>query len=142
MGTLGFKFDEVSTSDNPVSYKHETEGELPVVTCRPITDFKARHDRASIFIFDRPMGMAGIIWFISLSFISLSILVYQLGISILGRLGCRLWVYTWVARMANPKVFFDITIGDAAAGHIEIELCADVVQIAAEIFRALCTLHW
>ena len=44
--------------------------------------------------------------------------------------------------MANPKVFFDITIRDAAAGHIEIELCADVVPIAAEIFRALCTLHW
>ena len=49
---------------------------------------------------------------------------------------------SWVARMANPKVFFDITIGDAAAGRIEIELCADVVPIAAEIFRALCTLHW
>ena len=50
-----------------------------LLVARSLT-WKGRHDCASIFIFDRPMGMAGIIWFISLSFISLSILVYQLGI--------------------------------------------------------------
>ncbi|XP_030291512.1 peptidyl-prolyl cis-trans isomerase-like [Sparus aurata] len=41
--------------------------------------------------------------------------------------------------MANPKVFFDITIGDAPAGRIEMELRADVVPKTAENFRALCT---
>ena len=41
--------------------------------------------------------------------------------------------------MANPKVFFDMTIGGAAAGRIEMELYADVVPKTAENFRALCT---
>jgi len=41
--------------------------------------------------------------------------------------------------MANPKVFFDITIGGAAAGRIIMELRADVVPKTAENFRALCT---
>ncbi|CAL8318333.1 unnamed protein product [Lota lota] len=41
--------------------------------------------------------------------------------------------------MANPKVFFDITIGGANAGRIEMELRADVVPKTAENFRALCT---
>ncbi|XP_073333735.1 peptidyl-prolyl cis-trans isomerase-like [Pagrus major] len=41
--------------------------------------------------------------------------------------------------MANPKVFFDITIGGAPAGRIEMELRADVVPKTAENFRALCT---
>ena len=41
--------------------------------------------------------------------------------------------------MANPSVFFDITIGGKAAGRITFELFADVVPKTAENFRALCT---
>jgi peptidylprolyl isomerase len=41
--------------------------------------------------------------------------------------------------MANPKVFFDITIGDAPAGRLTFELFADVTPKTAENFRALCT---
>ena len=41
--------------------------------------------------------------------------------------------------MKNPEVFFDITIGGAAAGRITFELYADVVPKTAENFRALCT---
>merc|ERR1711998_647910 len=41
--------------------------------------------------------------------------------------------------MSNPKVFFDITIGGAPAGRIEMTLRADVVPKTAENFRALCT---
>ena len=41
--------------------------------------------------------------------------------------------------MTNPKVFFDITIGDQPAGRIVMELRADVVPETAENFRALCT---
>ena len=41
--------------------------------------------------------------------------------------------------MANPKVFFDISIGGAPAGRLTFELYADVVPKTAENFRALCT---
>ncbi|KAL6494778.1 hypothetical protein OROGR_031578 [Orobanche gracilis] len=41
--------------------------------------------------------------------------------------------------MSNPKVFFDIKIGDTPAGRIVMELFADVVPRTAENFRALCT---
>ncbi len=41
--------------------------------------------------------------------------------------------------MANPKVFFDMSIGDEPAGRIVMELFADVVPKTAENFRALCT---
>mmetsp|Transcript_15550 Transcript_15550/g.18957 ORF Transcript_15550/g.18957 Transcript_15550/m.18957 type:complete len:165 (+) Transcript_15550:78-572(+) len=41
--------------------------------------------------------------------------------------------------MANPKVFFDITIGGKTAGRVVMELRADVVPKTAENFRALCT---
>merc|ERR1712232_74996 len=41
--------------------------------------------------------------------------------------------------MANPVVFFDMTIGGAAAGRIVMELNADIVPKTAENFRALCT---
>ena len=40
---------------------------------------------------------------------------------------------------ANPKVFFDITIGDEKAGRIVMELFADVVPKTAENFRQLAT---
>jgi len=40
---------------------------------------------------------------------------------------------------ANPKVFFDMTIGGKAAGRIEMTLRADVVPLTVENFRALCT---
>jgi peptidylprolyl isomerase len=41
--------------------------------------------------------------------------------------------------MVNPKVFFDVTIGDKPAGRIVMELFADTVPKTAENFRALCT---
>eukprot|EP01025_Chloroclados_australasicus_P059931 TRINITY_DN761_c0_g1_i1.p1 TRINITY_DN761_c0_g1~~TRINITY_DN761_c0_g1_i1.p1 ORF type:complete len:200 (-),score=0.58 TRINITY_DN761_c0_g1_i1:286-885(-) len=41
--------------------------------------------------------------------------------------------------MANPKVFFDCTIGGQPAGRIEFELYANEVPKTAENFRALCT---
>jgi peptidylprolyl isomerase len=41
--------------------------------------------------------------------------------------------------MANPRVFFDITIGGAPTGRIVFELFADVTPKTAENFRALCT---
>ena len=41
--------------------------------------------------------------------------------------------------MANPKVFFDMAIGGAAAGRIVMELRADACPKTAENFRALCT---
>ncbi len=41
--------------------------------------------------------------------------------------------------MTNPKVFFDITIDDAEAGRIVMELRADVVPKTVENFIALCT---
>ncbi len=39
----------------------------------------------------------------------------------------------------NPRVYFDITIGDQASGRITFELFADSVPETAENFRALCT---
>jgi len=41
--------------------------------------------------------------------------------------------------MANPKVFFDMTIGSAPAGRVTMELYADTVPKTAENFRCLCT---
>jgi len=40
---------------------------------------------------------------------------------------------------ANPRVFFDLSIGNAPAGRVTIELFADTTPITAENFRALCT---
>ena len=40
--------------------------------------------------------------------------------------------------MSNPVVFFDMSIGGAAAGRIEMTLRADVVPKTAENFRCLC----
>jgi peptidylprolyl isomerase len=41
--------------------------------------------------------------------------------------------------MANPRVFFDITIGGVPKGRIVFELFADKTPKTAENFRALCT---
>lgn len=41
--------------------------------------------------------------------------------------------------MANPSVFFDMSIGGQPAGRIVFELFEDVVPKTAENFRALCT---
>eukprot|EP00249_Psilotum_nudum_P010114 c22341_g1_i1 orf=157-672(+) len=41
--------------------------------------------------------------------------------------------------MANPRVFFDISIGGQPSGRIIMELYADVTPKTAENFRALCT---
>jgi len=41
--------------------------------------------------------------------------------------------------MANPTVFFDVTIGGTEAGRIEMELFASDVPKTAENFRCLCT---
>ncbi|CAN4112527.1 unnamed protein product [Withania somnifera] len=41
--------------------------------------------------------------------------------------------------MANPKVFFDLSIGGTPAGRVVMELYADTVPKTAENFRALCT---
>jgi len=41
--------------------------------------------------------------------------------------------------MANPKVFFDMTLGGAPCGRIVMELYADTTPRTAENFRALCT---
>merc|ERR1711943_108076 len=46
---------------------------------------------------------------------------------------------THLLNMANPIVFFDMTIGGAPAGRIEMTLRPDVVPKTAENFRALCT---
>ncbi|XP_020584369.1 peptidyl-prolyl cis-trans isomerase [Phalaenopsis equestris] len=40
---------------------------------------------------------------------------------------------------ANPRVFFDMTIGASPAGRIVMELFADTTPRTAENFRALCT---
>ncbi|KAG7582856.1 Cyclophilin-like domain superfamily [Arabidopsis suecica] len=40
---------------------------------------------------------------------------------------------------ANPKVFFDLTVGGEPAGRIVMELYADKTPKTAENFRALCT---
>ncbi|XP_039040346.1 peptidyl-prolyl cis-trans isomerase-like [Hibiscus syriacus] len=41
--------------------------------------------------------------------------------------------------MANPKVFFELTIGGQPAGRIVMELFADCTPRSADNFRALCT---
>merc|ERR1712224_619078 len=40
---------------------------------------------------------------------------------------------------ANPKVFFDMTIGGTPSGRIVMELRKDAAPKTAENFRALCT---
>jgi len=40
--------------------------------------------------------------------------------------------------MENPRVFFDVLVGDEPAGRVVMELRADVVPRTAENFRQLC----
>ena len=40
--------------------------------------------------------------------------------------------------MANPKVFFDVSIGNQPAGRVVMELYADVVPKTATNFLELC----
>jgi peptidylprolyl isomerase len=40
--------------------------------------------------------------------------------------------------MANPRIFFNMTIDGAPAGRIVMELYANEVPKTAENFRALC----
>jgi hypothetical protein len=40
---------------------------------------------------------------------------------------------------SNPRVYFDVTIGEEKAGRITMELFASTVPKTAENFRALCT---
>ncbi|CAG7886296.1 unnamed protein product [Brassica rapa] len=42
-------------------------------------------------------------------------------------------------KMANPRVFFDMTLDGAPAGRIVMELYKDTTPNTAENFRALCT---
>ena len=47
----------------------------------------------------------------------------------------------------NPRVFFDIQVGEEKVGRVVFELFANTNPITAENFRALCTgtrimLHW
>lgn len=46
---------------------------------------------------------------------------------------------TQVAKVKNPRVFFDIRFGSQYAGRITIELRADATPKTAENFRCLCT---
>ena len=39
----------------------------------------------------------------------------------------------------NPRVFFDVQLGDTPAGRVEMELFATVAPRTAENFRCLCT---
>merc|ERR1712232_1188848 len=39
----------------------------------------------------------------------------------------------------NPRVFFEISIGDEAAGRVEFELFKKICPKTAENFRCLCT---
>jgi len=41
--------------------------------------------------------------------------------------------------MANPRVFFDVTIGGKPTGRVVMELFANEVPKTAENFRSLCT---
>eukprot|EP00842_Homolaphlyctis_polyrhiza_P005340 jgi/Hompol1/5807/HPOL_000724-RA len=43
------------------------------------------------------------------------------------------------AKMANPKVYFDMTADGVELGRIVMELRADITPKCAENFRALCT---
>lgn len=44
-----------------------------------------------------------------------------------------------VSSPSNPKVFFDIKIGEISAGRVSFELFKNIVPKTTENFRALCT---
>ena len=47
-------------------------------------------------------------------------------------------IHMSASALANPKVFFDVSIADKDAGRVVFELYADTVPKTAENFRALC----
>jgi peptidylprolyl isomerase len=53
--------------------------------------------------------------------------------------GCRAPFCYHTRSTANPRVFFDVSIGDQPARRVVFELFADTVPKTAENFRALCT---
>lgn len=66
------------------------------------------------------------------------------GASMLARQGLSSSIGARAARClssdaANPKVFFDVSIGGEKAGRITFLLRKDVVPKTAENFRQLCT---
>jgi peptidyl-prolyl isomerase F (cyclophilin D) len=62
-----------------------------------------------------------------------------LGTSALSVLGASSSETNQLMAADNPRVYFDVKIGDEEAGRIVMELRADVVPKTAENFRALCT---
>eukprot|EP00494_Astrolonche_serrata_P004721 UN04735 len=48
-------------------------------------------------------------------------------------------IRTFSDKAANPKVYFDIQIGNRDAGRVVFELKHDVTPKTAENFRQLCT---
>ena len=44
-----------------------------------------------------------------------------------------------MGKPGNPRVFFDIEIGEEKAGRIEMELAKTIAPKTVENFRALCT---
>merc|ERR1739848_216553 len=57
----------------------------------------------------------------------------------MGRDSCHQRRKSTLTTMGTPVVYFDMGIGGAPAGRIEMTLRADVVPKTAENFRALCT---
>lgn len=57
----------------------------------------------------------------------------------MGKQSTRTFTKSSTLSMANPQVFFDISIAGKPEGRVVFELYADVVPKTAENFRALST---